>query len=72
MTDAGSNGCIDPDVTFLIPRGLKRLLAPGIDARALKKGRRPLVRACPDFTERESHLVSSVGAAVARHFVKEE
>jgi DNA-binding transcriptional ArsR family regulator len=38
----------------------------GIDIEALARGRRPLCRACLDWSMRRSHLAGSVGAAVLR------
>ena len=38
--------------------------ALGVDLAALRTGRRPLVRACLDWTERRPHLAGSVGAAL--------
>jgi DNA-binding transcriptional ArsR family regulator len=36
----------------------------GIDLDALRAGRRPLARACLDWTERRDHLAGALGAAV--------
>jgi hypothetical protein len=36
----------------------------GIDLVALRSKRRPLCRACLDWTERRSHLAGSLGAAI--------
>jgi DNA-binding transcriptional ArsR family regulator len=43
----------------------------GIDLDRLRRGRRPLTRACPDWTERRSHLAGALGAALAQHFLAE-
>lgn len=37
----------------------------GVDIEELASRRRPLSRACPDWTERRPHLAGSLGAAVA-------
>lgn len=37
----------------------------GIDLAALRRLRRPLVRTCPDWTERRAHLGGALGAALA-------
>jgi DNA-binding transcriptional ArsR family regulator len=37
----------------------------GIDLQALRNGRRPLVRGCVDWSERELHVAGALGAAVA-------
>lgn len=53
--------------------GLDEVLAPGvaglsgwgIDVVHLRRARRPLLRGCLDWTEREDHVAGSVGAALA-------
>jgi DNA-binding transcriptional ArsR family regulator len=42
-----------------------RLGALGIDVEALARNRRPLLRACLDWSERRRHLAGSLGAALA-------
>jgi DNA-binding transcriptional ArsR family regulator len=42
-----------------------RLGALGIDLAVLAKGRRPLVRACLDWSERRPHVAGALGAALA-------
>jgi DNA-binding transcriptional ArsR family regulator len=49
----------------LTQRGRRELSAFGIDLTALEGKRRPLARACPDWTERRPHLAGSLGAALA-------
>ena len=44
--------------------GEKWLASIGIDVATLRKKRRPLCRACLDWTERRTHLAGSVGAAL--------
>ena len=44
--------------------GERWLGALGVDLAALRKGRRPLVRACLDWSERRDHLAGAVGAAI--------
>ena len=61
-----SRGFIDgseaaPELTV---RGEKWLGALGIDAGELAGGRRPLCRACLDWSERRTHLAGAVGAAL--------
>ena len=41
--------------------------ALGLDVAALERGRRPLCRACLDWSERRSHLAGALGAAVLAH-----
>jgi DNA-binding transcriptional ArsR family regulator len=40
------------------------LVALGIEVAELKRGRRPLVRGCLDWTERRPHLAGALGAAL--------
>lgn len=42
------------------------LEAFGIDTSALRRGRRPLTRACLDWSERRDHLAGAAGAALLR------
>ncbi|MEW2623083.1 winged helix-turn-helix domain-containing protein [Streptomyces sp. NPDC048106] len=67
LTDAlTERGLLRQDTGFaLTPAGLDWFAAAGIPlARA---GRRPLVRACLDWTERRPHLAGVAGAALCRH-----
>jgi len=41
--------------------------ALGIDLNALANGRRPLCRACLDWSERRHHLGGALGAALLNH-----
>jgi DNA-binding transcriptional ArsR family regulator len=50
--------------TFALGR-TARLTQLGIDLEALARRRRPLVRACLDWSERRRHVAGSVGAALA-------
>jgi len=52
----------------LTPPGARRLQSLGIDTETLRAGRRPLVRACLDWTERRDHLAGGLGAALLNHF----
>lgn len=54
--------------TALTPTGAQRLQALGIDTEALQAGRRPLARACLDWTERRHHLAGALGAALLDSF----
>jgi DNA-binding transcriptional ArsR family regulator len=47
------------------PEVERRLATMGIDLQALRNGRRPLVRGCVDWSERELHVAGALGAAVA-------
>jgi DNA-binding transcriptional ArsR family regulator len=44
--------------------GIKAFMALGIDVATLAKARRPLCRACLDWSERRPHLGGAIGAAV--------
>jgi DNA-binding transcriptional ArsR family regulator len=52
----------------LTPAGARRLQSLGIDTETLRAGRRPLARACMDWTERRDHLAGGLGAALLSHF----
>ena len=54
----------DLEVTQAGERALARF---GIDFDALKTTRRPLCRACLDWSERRSHLSGALGAAILRN-----
>jgi hypothetical protein len=46
------------------PNAIARFGALGVDLAALEQLRRPLVRGCLDWSERELHVAGSLGAAV--------
>jgi ribosomal protein S19E (S16A) len=48
------------------PAGERELGRLGIDVAELRRGSRPLVRPCLDWTERRPHVAGAVGAALAR------
>jgi len=50
------------------PRSGARLEELGIDLAALEQLRRPVVRGCLDWSERELHVAGSLGAALADRF----
>jgi len=52
------------DTLHLTPHGKRFFAKRGIDIDALARGRRPLCRACLDWSERRSHLAGSLGAAI--------
>jgi DNA-binding transcriptional ArsR family regulator len=53
------------DGAFAVPRPAAGLYAElGVDVEALEAGRRPLVRACVDWTERRPHVAGALGAAL--------
>lgn len=70
LTDAMiASAWVDPDAARLTPAGIEHLEQQAVDVAALRAHRRPLVRPCPDWTERRPHLAGSVGAAVATLFL---
>ena len=52
------------DAVSLTPKGEAFLQGFGVDARALAQGKRPLCRACLDWSVRRHHLAGAVGAAL--------
>jgi DNA-binding transcriptional ArsR family regulator len=53
------------DGTYILGRqATARLAELGIDLPELKRRRRPLLRACLDWSEREPHLAGALGAAI--------
>ncbi|MCF3640137.1 winged helix-turn-helix domain-containing protein [Rhizobium sp. TRM95111] len=55
----------------LTARGEERMTALGIDVARLKGQRRPVCRACLDWSERRSHLAGSLGEALLARFVEQ-
>lgn len=53
----------DTDLS-LTEKGRDFLARAGIDVAQLEKGRRPVCRACLDWSERRSHLGGALGAAI--------
>ena len=53
-----------PEGLALTPEGRTWLAAQGVDVGALEARRRPLCRACLDWSERRHHLAGGVGAAL--------
>jgi DNA-binding transcriptional ArsR family regulator len=58
------------DALRLTASGEALLAGRGIDVARLKTLRRPLCRACLDWSERRSHLAGSLGAALLSHFLE--
>jgi DNA-binding transcriptional ArsR family regulator len=56
-------------VVHLTGKGERFLAERGIDVRALARNKRPLCRTCIDWSERQSHLGGSIGAAILAHVV---
>lgn len=62
-------GClaVTPAEIVLTDTGAAFVAGLGIDLAALPTGRRPLCRACLDWSERRSHIGGKLGAALLRH-----
>ena len=58
------------DATELTRRGRAFCREIGIDVDALARGRRPLCRACLDWSVRRHHLAGALGAALLDHCVE--
>lgn len=57
---------LDGEAPTLTDTGAARLAAAGVDLPALRAARRPVCRACLDWSERRSHLAGGLGAAIWR------
>ncbi|MET7292802.1 winged helix-turn-helix domain-containing protein [Streptomyces griseoloalbus] len=70
LTDAlTARGLLRQDTGFaLTDAGLRWFGVAGIDLD--RRGRRPLARACLDWTERRPHLAGVAGAALCRHALR--
>jgi hypothetical protein len=55
----------DDDVLQATATGLRELETLGVDVGANSSSKRPLCRACPDWTERRAHVAGRLGAALA-------
>jgi len=72
LTDALTvRGLLDQRSGFaLTAEGAAFLTGPlGVDAGVLVPGRRPVVRACLDWTQRRTHLAGVAGAEICRQFM---
>ncbi len=55
----------DRETWFLAEEGSERLIDLGLEQTSIAAtGRRPLVRACPDWTEHRPHVAGRLGAAI--------
>jgi DNA-binding transcriptional ArsR family regulator len=61
-------GLITPDTPALTEPGRARMAEFGIDLAALTQSRRPVCKACLDWSVRRSHLAGSLGAALLSRF----
>lgn len=53
------------------PLGIRVLAELGLDATAIARGGRPLVRSCMDWTERKFHYSGALATALFDHFLAE-
>jgi DNA-binding transcriptional ArsR family regulator len=60
---------VEDDVAGFTEAGTRYLWDLGIDLRVAGKGRRPLCRACLDWTERRPHIGGAIGAALAERWL---
>jgi hypothetical protein len=61
-------GVVTPDEPNLTDVGRARMGAFGIELDALSQSRRPVCKACLDWSVRRSHLAGSLGAALLSRF----
>jgi DNA-binding transcriptional ArsR family regulator len=61
---------LEPDALQLTAAGIGFLEGVGIDLDALARSRRPLCRACLDWSERRHHLAGALGAALLAHYLE--
>ena len=59
------------DALQLTDAGRRFLRAAGIDPDVLVHSRRPLCRACLDWSERRHHLAGALGATLLDHFIEQ-
>lgn len=60
---------LDTDALQLTDAGRAFIDGTGIDLDALARSRRPLCRACLDWSERRHHLAGALGASLLEHFL---
>jgi DNA-binding transcriptional ArsR family regulator len=70
MVDEGTLARTD-GMLALTMRGRVTLRERGIDVSLAEKGRRPLVRACLDWTERQHHVAGALGAAILTRWLRQ-
>jgi DNA-binding transcriptional ArsR family regulator len=71
LTDAmiGQGWLRDDNGLHVTDEGISVLSELGLELRVSPRSRRPLTRACPDWTERRSHVAGLLGSCLARHAV---
>jgi hypothetical protein len=62
----------DGDEIRLSKSGPSHFAAVGIDTEAFRKQRRPICRACLDWSVRRSHLAGALGAAILDKIIAEK
>jgi len=62
---------VDTDSLQLTDAGHRFIEGSGIDPDALAHSRRPLCRACLDWSERRHHLAGALGAALLERFLEQ-
>jgi DNA-binding transcriptional ArsR family regulator len=55
------------ETPWLTAKGARFFASLGLDVEALAAGRRPLMKACLDWSARRSHLAGALGAALLAH-----
>lgn len=66
------NGVVDRTAGLSITEdGMEWLRDLGIDVDEMRRGRRPVVRECLDWTERRHHLAGAVGAALCAQMLEQ-
>jgi DNA-binding transcriptional ArsR family regulator len=68
LTQAGEPGDVNPYI--VTPAGEEALRGLGVDVDGLRRQRRPLTRACIDWTERRPHLAGGLGAALTSRLIE--
>lgn len=56
-----------PETLELTPSGAEFLKVFGVETSNYRRGKRPLCRACLDWSERRNHLAGGLGAALLKH-----
>lgn len=64
------DGLLEPGDLALTDAGSEAFAGFGIDVAALRAGRRPLTRACLDWSERRPHLAGALGAALTGELLR--
>ena len=62
---------LEPDALQLTDAGRRFVEGAGIDLAALARSRRPLCRACLDWSERRHHLAGALGAALLERYLEQ-